>query len=253
MQHATIYQVFESLGLSELEGNIYLDLIKSREVPVTELAKRYNTNRVRVYKAFENLEKLGLIERENDFSKITEVESPGRVLALLKDKENQLKLQVEKFEEFAPELTYSYEKSEKTPRVKIYEGIGQMGKLLLQTLEEVQGEYLWLNEGEDLNALFNAEYFFTEYSQKRAKKGIRVRILANTDNISIKRFDHVAVQELRQVRYLPPQYQSPGTITIYNDKMILWNTFIPRAIVIYDKQLAQIQRDIFEMLWQTTI
>jgi sugar-specific transcriptional regulator TrmB len=250
MESILLHQVFISLGLNKLEADLYLELIKDRAIPVAALAKQFGTNRVRVYKAFENLEKTGLIERENDFSKITEVEPPLRVLALLRDKENQFKRQLEKFEDMAPELMYSYEKSEKTPRVKIYEGIGQMGKLLLQTLEEVQDEYLWLNEGEDLNAIFDTEYFFTEYSKKRAKKSISVRILANTDNISIKRFAHVAKEELREVRFLPSKYQSPGTITIYNDKMILWNTFIPRAIVIYDKQLAQIQRDLFEMLWK---
>jgi sugar-specific transcriptional regulator TrmB len=171
-------------------------------------------------------------------------------LALLRNKENELKRQMQQFEDMAPELMYSYEKSEKTPRVQIYEGLGQMGKVLLQTLEEVKDEYLWVNEGEDLNALFNTEYFYTEYSQKRAKKGVSVRILANTNNVSIKKFADRAEKELRQVRFLPVAYQSPGTITIFNDKIILWNTFIPRAIMIYDKQLAQIQRDLFNILWE---
>lgn len=249
MESLLLHTVFESLGLDKLEGDLYLELIKDRAIPVSKLAQQFGTNRVRIYKAFEKLEAIGLIQRENDFSKITEVESPSRILALLRDKENQFKRQLEKFEDMAPELMYSYEKSEKTPHVKIYEGIGQMGKLLLQHLEEVKGETLWLNEGEDINALFNTEYFYTEYSQKRAKKDIAGRILANTNNITIKRFTDCAERELRQVRFLPIAYQSPGTITILNDKIILWNTFIPRAILIYDKQLAQIQRDLFEMMW----
>jgi sugar-specific transcriptional regulator TrmB len=250
MENILLHTVFESLGLDRLGGDIYLELIKDRAISVSKLAIQFSTNRVRIYKAFENLEKIGLIERENDFSKITEVEPPSRVLALLRNKENELKRQMQQFEELAPELMYSYEKSEKTPRVQIYEGLGQMGKLLLQTLEEVKDEYLWVNEGEDLNALFNTEYFYTEYSQKRAKKGVSVRILANTNNISIKKFADRAEKELRQVRFLPIAYQSPGTITIFNDKIILWNTFIPRAIMIYDKQLAQIQRDLFNILWK---
>jgi sugar-specific transcriptional regulator TrmB len=249
MENILLHTVFESLGLDKLEGDLYLELIKDRSVPVSKLAIQFGTNRVRIYKAFEKLEKIGLIERENDFSKITEVEPPSRVLALLRNKENELKRQMQQFEELTPELMYSYEKSEKTPRVQIYEGLGQMGKLLLQTLEEVKEEYLWVNEGEDLNTLFNTEYFYTQYSQKRAKKGVSVRILANTNNISIKRFADRAEKELRQVRFLPVAYQSPGTITIFNDKIILWNTFIPRAILIYDKQLAQMQRDLFEMMW----
>lgn len=249
MESLLLHTVFESLGLDKLEGDLYLELIKDRAIPVSKLAQQFGTNRVRIYKAFEKLEEIGLIQRENDFSKITEVEPPSRVMALLQDKQNELKRQLQQFEDMAPELMYSYEKSEKTPRVKIYEGIGQMGKLLLQHLEEVKGETLWLNEGEDINALFNTEYFYTEYSQKRAKKGITVRVLANTNNITIKRFADRAEKELRQVRFLPIAYQSPGTITIFNDKIILWNTFIPRAILIYDKQLAQIQRDLFEMMW----
>ena len=253
MENVLLHTVFESLGLDKIQGGVYLELIKDRAVPVSKLAIQFGTNRVRIYKAFENLEKIGLIERENDFSKITEVEPPSRVLALLRNKENELKRQMMQFEELAPELMYSYEKSEKTPRVQIYEGLGQMGKLLLQTLEEVKDEYLWVNEGEDLNALFNTEYFYTEYSKKRAKKGVSVRILANTNNISIKKFADRAEKELRQVRFLPVAYQSPGTITIFNDKIILWNTFIPRAIMIYDKQLAQIQKDMFEMLWNVCV
>jgi sugar-specific transcriptional regulator TrmB len=134
MENLLLHTVFESLGLDRLEGDIYLELIKDRAISVSKLAIQFGTNRVRVYKAFENLEKIGLIERENDFSKITEVEPPSRVLALLRNKENELKRQMQQFEDIAPELMYSYEKSEKTPRVQIYEGLGQMGKLLLQTL-----------------------------------------------------------------------------------------------------------------------
>ena len=250
MDDTTLQKVFQSIGIDWLEGEIYMDMIKDRNIPVTTLAKKYSTNRVKIYKALENLEKHGLIERENDFSKITEVESPSRVTALLQDKENELKRQIHYFESLSPELMYSYEKSEKIPRVQIYEGLSQMGKLLLQHLEEVQGETLWLNEGEDINALFGIEYWFTEYSQKRAKKGIKARILANTNNITLKRYQDKEEAELREVRWLPSQYQSPGTFTIFNDKIIMWNTFIPRAVVIYDGQLAQAQRDIFEMLWE---
>ncbi len=249
MNSLILINSFKEVGLSRLEAEIYLLLLGNKDISITNISSNLSVNRVKVYESLKKLEKFDLLKRGGNYSKIINLEPPTRVIAMLKHKENQTKTLAADLEEIVPELMISYEYLNKNPKVKIYEGVGQMTRLLLQHLEEVETEILWLNEGEDLNALFGSDYFYTEYSQRRAKKGINTRILANTNNITIKKYQPKEAMELRKVRFLPPQYQSPGTITIFNSKIIMWNTHIPRAVVINDSQLAQVQRDLFETVW----
>jgi sugar-specific transcriptional regulator TrmB len=250
MQNTPFIDAFISVGLSKTDAELYLLLVNNNQISVTEVAKKLSIHRARVYDAFKNLESLQLIQRENDYSKVTEVEAPTRVLALLDEKQSQLKLQKEKLEEVIPEIMYQYGKNQKYPRIAVFEGLGQMSKIQFQHINEVENETLWLNLGQEISNLFDENFFYFSSPQKRSAKGVSTRILANSNNITMKKYHHLDLQHLREVRYLPPDYHSQSTITIYNSKIILWNTYIPRAIIIYDQQLAQSHKDMFELLWR---
>lgn len=251
MQNTPFINAFISVGLSKTDAELYLLLVNNNQISVTEIAQKLNIHRARVYDAFNNLQSLQLIQRENDYSKITEVEPPTHVLALLDEKQSQLKLQKEKLEAAIPEIMYRYGKNQKYPRITVFEGLGQMSKIQFQHIDEVENETLWLNLGQEINSLFNEEFFYFSSPQKRSSKGVSTRILANNNNVMIKKYRHLDKKHLREVKYLPVDYNSQSTITIYNSKIILWNTYIPRAIIIYDQQLAQSHKDMFELLWSS--
>jgi sugar-specific transcriptional regulator TrmB len=249
MQKSTLKNVFQTIGLEEIESNLYLILLNNPSISVTELASKLNIHRARIYLAFDNLQKFNLIERKNNYSKALKVESPNRVLALLKNKEAEIKLQTDRLQSIIPELLFSYEKIERIPRVKIHEGLEEMNKLLTEHIEEAITETLWLNMGEDMSTMFNEEYLYHTTAQRRAKKGLKIRLLVNTNNTIMKKYEERNKEALREFKYLPIEFNAEGTVTIFNDKIILWNTFIPRAVVIYDKLLTQMHRDTFNLLW----
>jgi sugar-specific transcriptional regulator TrmB len=224
-------------------------LLKDPDISVTNIAKQLNIHRTRVYLAFDNLQTHNLVERKNNYSKTVRVESPNRVLALLKNKELEVKLQTERLQSIIPELLFSFEKIERIPRIKIHEGLDEMSKLLTEHIEEAQTETLWLNMGADMSTMFNEEYLYDITAMKRAAKGLKIRLLVNTNNPIMKKYSHKNKVALREFKYLPLDYKSEGTVTIFNDKIILWNTFIPRAVVVYDKLLTQMHRDTFNLLW----
>jgi hypothetical protein len=55
----------------------------------------------------------------------------------------------------------------------------------------------------------------------------------------------------RQVKILPKGFSSLGTIAIFGNKIVNWNTVIPRAIMIEDEVMAKTYRDIFDFFWDS--
>jgi sugar-specific transcriptional regulator TrmB len=244
MKQPLIIEAFAKLELDSYCAELYTILISGKKLIVSDFARRNNINRVRVYKYLLSLRELGLLNSTN------KPNDPQILVSLLQNKEKEMASTASKVYDILPELTLDFEYLDNNPKIKIYQGLSQMSTLLLQSLAEVQDEYLWLNESEELNNLFGKEYFYTTYSRRRAKKGIRVRILSQQNNQSIRQFSGVAKEELREVRFLPVDMSSPGTFTIYNNKVIIWNTELCRAYLINDMIISNALRGIFELIWR---
>ena len=93
-------------------------------------------------------------------------------------------------------------------------------------------------------------YYNIELSSRRKSKNKTARIIASHDNDILVSRANRNEQLDRQVKVLPKGFSSLGTIAIYDNRIINWNTVIPRAIMIEDEVMAGVYRDIFNFFWE---
>jgi hypothetical protein len=116
---------------------------------------------------------------------------------------------------------------------------------------EIGGELLWIAEGEEMYEIMNDHYFNVEMGSRRAKKQVIAKILAGSKNKTLQSPENLKreIALNRQVKYLPEQVNTLGTVAIAGSKIINWNTVYPRATVIDDIVMARVYTDLFNFMW----
>jgi predicted transcriptional regulator len=239
------------IGVSSLGADLYLLLLFSKTKSVSDIAKKLNTNRVRIYKEIDQLMVLGLII---DKDKLT-LESPTKILSELRFKKVELERLDETLTEVLPEILSQYHLLDNKPKIQIFEGKPDFIKLINQCIEELEigGELLWIAEGEEMYEIMNDHYFNVEMATRRAKKQVIAKILAGSKNKTLQSPENLKkeIELNRQVKYLPEKINTLGTVAIAGSKIINWNTVYPRATVIDDIVMARVYTDLFNFMWDS--
>ena len=247
MQTDILYKSLLEIGLDSVSANVYLEILANQAITVTNLAKTLRTNRVKVYECLEILRNLGLMSKES-----LTIEPPSRVVAMLRHKEIQAKRLSDDLSEILPSYLNDYYSKSKVSKVKIYEGKNEFIKLQNQSVDELKvgGEILIFSEGLEMYDVIDPYYYNIELSSRRKSKNKTARIIASYDNDILVSKANRNEQLDRQVKILPKGFSSLGTIAIYDNRIINWNTVIPRAIMIEDEVMAGVYRDIFNFFWE---
>jgi predicted transcriptional regulator len=238
------------LGLTEFEARVYEYLATQKKVNFTELAKELSTNRMNVYRAMAKLEELELITKDKISGQFI-ITSPNKILSLLRYQEVEFSRISEDFSAALPYILDNFYLDKKEPKVQIFEGRRDFMILLNRLIDELEpgSDLLWLCEGRELWEIVDIDYFNRELGAKRHAKKVRARILAG-DNINKVWLDEYQNDLLnREFRVLPAGFSTLGTISIAGDKVVLWNTVNPRAVLIDDKVMAGVFTGIFEYIW----
>jgi predicted transcriptional regulator len=238
------------LGLTEFEARVYEYLATQKQVNLTELAKQLVTNRMNIYRALAKLEEFELITKDKITGQFT-ITSPNKILSLLRYQEIEFSRISEDFSSALPYILDNFYLDKKEPKVQIFEGRRDFMRLMNQTIDDLKpnSELLWLCEGEELYNIVDTEYFNLELGGKRKAKNVTARILAGFENYKIFDEDNENKKLDRQVKKLPKSISTLGTISIAGDKVVLWNTVNPRAVLIDDKIMAGVFAGIFEYIW----
>jgi hypothetical protein len=162
-----------------------------------------------------------------------------------------MKLLTNNLEKLIPELTFGFPFESKSNIVE-YNGFSDMFILLQEMTDTIasNGEYLWLNETNELSYFFR-DFFFGKYNQERSKKNIKVRILANPSNAILAENINPSDTKLRTVKYLPKTFGDSSVLTILADSVVFWNIASHKAYWVKDKMLAETQRVVFENYWNS--
>ena len=251
MSQAILIKALHELGLPEFEAKTYILLTQIEDLNIAQMAKNLNSNRVRVYEALKRLEVAQIYFKKGvgDF----DILPPSAILARLRHRQTESNRLIDDLNDALPELTTNYYNTNKQPAVKIYEGKDKFVKLILEMIDELElgNELLWFAEGEEFYQIIDTDYFLQEISKRRQQKQVPARILGLQNNFSLRKMmdlDHKSA--LRQIRFLPKNVQTKGTITVFGNKVINWNTVLAKATVIDDKVMADTYRALFDLLWE---
>ncbi len=240
-------QDLRELGLSKREGQVYFALLQEGQCGAGKLLKRTGLYRVILYDTLEKLVKKGLVSFfELNRRKQFIAEPPSKILEDLKVKEALAGDLVQRLERITTE-----DSGERV--VRLYEGFRGIKSSQENYFEEFAsshgGEYLMLGAGFDLHE--KLDNFFNGFHDRRAKVGVKARLLFNPDN---RKFGELKKKfRFTQVRYLPANMFTPSWLSMYGDVVLIGvMDEKPLAIFIKNKRIADSYRNYFEIMWKAS-
>lgn len=220
------------------------------------IGKRLNIKRVTAYASLESLEKKNLVTpfKKNNVTYFEAV-PPLKLVQLCKEKVQQDILLQKEAEGILNELQKLEEKQtmpiiEVKGKIKYYQGIEAVKGLINETLEEGSKEQLCFG----LNEYHTDQKAddWGKYTKKRVGVGMHVKSI-QPDTKAAQEYKKRDKDELRDT-YLVPHKKFPANceLNIIGDMIALFTVHNdePTGTKIYNKDMAQVLRSLFELAWE---
>lgn len=241
-------QILREIGLSEGEVKVYLALLKLKEAKKTELSKEAGVSSSKVYEICGRLQKKGIVgtivkDKKTHFQAM----EPKRLLDFFNEKTFKIEEQKKELEKAIPQLE-NYSKTLENKAI-LYEGLNSIKNFYRNILEELkEGEeyyVLGVNYGNDVPGV---KEFFENYHRQRAKKGIKVKMLVNSDakNLLVK-----TIHSKSEIRFLPQYLMSNMIILFYKNKSFIF--FLAKdavGLLVENKEITKGFKSYFDAFWK---
>jgi len=233
------------IGLSEKETDLYLLIMKHKEIRASEISKIRGESRTHVYDTINKLLEKSLItyvvKNNVKFFKTT---TPEKLLDYLKEKEAKIKEEEKEILKIIPEIKKIKESIEKEEtKIEIYEGKEGLKTVMNDILREGKDLVTWgaTTKVEE----YLPDFFIRKYLNERKRRKIRAKQL-------FTEFYGVLKSPLSENRKLPKEFASPTTTAVYGNKVSIWLWMeVPKVILIENKDLANSYRKHFDLMWRS--
>lgn len=240
--------VLRSVGLDEKEAPLYLSGLQLGSAPASDYAKATGLNRITAYNSLEGLARRGL------FTMVKKAR--GKWYAPVAPEYLSLEAQknAQSLERVLPELRSLQGSAYRKPHIRFFEGWEGVRKVYEDTL---------LAEGELLNFANSSvvrEFwpdYDEEYVAERVRRGIHLRGISPNDAVACK-VQGEDKKQLREIRLVPAEdFDFTNEINIYDHKVAICSFDAGLkgesdmfGVIIESKEVAETQRQIFEMAWR---
>lgn len=242
-------KILENIGFSEKKAKIYLAILELGYASVIDIAKKTDIKRTTVYNILPELVSDGYVKKTSKNKKgLFFIEDPD----LLK---NNLEDKLDAISKALPEIKSLQNIFPFKPKITFYEGFSGIREIYNDTLNSLNGGDIILS----FTGITNFERLMShdisrEYIESRVKKKIRARIIATRSSV-MERWKENAPKELREIKIVDDsKYKFDGDIEIYGNKVALISykeNFI--GVVIESKEINQMQRLAFEIMWNSIV
>ncbi len=240
------------LGLKQDEARLYLLLRENNNLTALQISRKIELPRTRVYRIFDNLLKLGLVTSRLD-SRGQRYEAAGKeqLEALVAQKEFETKTFKQNLEVLEKQLSHLPNMPQMGSKVLYYHGVEGLKQVTWNSLK-AKGELLTM-EVSDMNAFLDKAYA-EDMRLRFIDNKVKIRTLTNTAKIPPWTVvAHEMVEKYWTIRHIPEKHMKINfEILIYNDVYTLYryqdeDIF---CVEIYNKELAEMQRQVFEFMWK---
>ena len=228
-------QVLQNFGLTKAEVGLYLKLITLGEATASDLAKKTNTNRTFTYDRLKKLLGVGLISYViKDHKKYFKAAEPDQLLAILKEKEEQVI-------KILPELERLKSPTSEDANVNIFSSNKGIRTALNQILKDKKQVYI---HGSMFHFKENMGSYYRIWNSRRVKEKISLKVLSNEE----------LELDLAETETLPEEEKSSLTTFSFGNKVIiaLWAD-VPLAISIENEEIAKDHIAFFNAIWNREI
>ncbi|PIR03662.1 MAG: hypothetical protein COV59_05770 [Candidatus Magasanikbacteria bacterium CG11_big_fil_rev_8_21_14_0_20_39_34] len=246
-------KILQKLGFSQKEIAVYLTLLELDTGTVTNIAKKSGINRTSCYDILHSLLYKGLITKfEKQKRQYYSARDPKYLLSYFENEKKALEKQLEKKKksvvQILPELrSLVNPKSTTKPKVQFFEGEKGMREAYEDTLSSSEEILSYANVETMHDALPN---FFPDYYQRRVEAQISIRGIFPQNKTSLKRAKKDS-EEMRTSLSLPECSMTfSPEVNIYDNKMLIASWKEKMAVIIESKELADLQKLIYNLLWE---
>jgi len=237
-----LVKALEQFGLNKKQAKIYLVVLELGSATVNSIAHKSGIARSSCYDILDSLVKKGIA---SSFKKKTikyfSVDDPRRIFELAKQK-------AEVLEKALPQLNALYASAKERPSIRFYEGIEGIKQIFEEMLEDNNPEILTFGSADALLEAMGD--YHLDFVQRRIKAKIIARTILRKTKIAEKRKE-LGKHQLRQVKFVSKDFNCYGNTTIFGNKVAFFS-FIKDSIIamiIESKEIANIQRAMFEYIW----
>ncbi len=238
-------KIIENFNLEEKEAKVYLAALALGKSKVSEIAANAQLNRITTYEILKRLATRGIASRIN-YKKIIyfQVIDPGRLLA-------KMESQTEQARTMLPQLLLLKKDNSQKPTVEYFSGPAGLKTIYENTLNCDEKVIYNIANVENLLTSIGVDFLDT-YIEKRAKKGIRIKVLIPDTKIAHEYINHEKNKNpLRELKFFDNADRPiPNEIMIYDDKVALLSFFSKIGVVIEDKDIAESLKSVWKLLWQ---
>ncbi|MFH1292475.1 MAG: helix-turn-helix domain-containing protein [bacterium] len=235
-------KLLQNQGLSNKQASVYLACLELGSSSVQKISQKSGLARSTVYEILAVLKRKSLV---SSFKKKTvkyfTAQDPEQVMRLAQTNVDALK-------EAMPQFNAIFGNSQNRPTTRFYQGNQGMRMIL----EEILNEAKELMSFASVDDLFEelGDYFY-KFVEKRIKKKIPVKVLLCVDSPKARERQKLAPMQLRQIKILSGDHQHHGLIYIWGNKIAMFSFVNDQvAVVIESKELAQVQKAMFNYLWE---
>jgi sugar-specific transcriptional regulator TrmB len=247
-----------SFGLSEEESKYYLFISLMGPIPISNVVRRYGTNRVKIYRSLEKLVEKGFLEKIIGRPVLYVAKPLGDILTHYIENLQKKISELENSKEVTlNEWNKIYEGLEKPleePRFRIHQGRNQVYNLLINMCERAEKEVLFVTTESDLHRL--ALFGFDDSIIKIAEKGVRFNFITQVESMDFEEIGgYYQFASMRHV-LLPSPVRilvidgSDVLVTVQMDDSMNMTTQSDTGIWTNAESLVSVMSIFFQALWK---
>ncbi|MBI2355968.1 MAG: TrmB family transcriptional regulator [Candidatus Doudnabacteria bacterium] len=234
------------LGLNEKQAKIYMALLQFGQSTAYAVAEATNLKRPTVYVVLEDLRMKGLVRKIPHAKKqLFSAKAPDEFLAETQDKLDRAKAVL-------PQLL-ALTKSEQRPKTYLFEGIKGVEEALAMHLNSMAGKELIGFYAQAAGIPKELFAIFEKYNQKMKNLNIKSRGIV-PDHPSLKIYRKRDQEFGREMKIVPFSVFSSNNVVEIGQGFVKIISFHDlHAVIIENRGIAQTFKQIFEMVWKSTL
>lgn len=242
-----VEQDLEQIGLSKQEASIYLSTLKLGIAKASQIAQKSGIKRGGSYYTLKLLKEKGYIsEVIKSGVQYYSAVSPERILDIIEEEKQRKK---EIVQNMIPDLKEMQNIAIERPLIEIYEGYEGFKTIFSKLIEKPNQKFRCYMSAAILDYL---PHFHEQFRKRRSGKKISITtITERTETLEeIKKFDK---RELRETRFNDALLKDTNILYyILEDAVVIIRANKKEQLAIYlkDKNLAQLQKNIFDKEWR---
>ncbi len=237
------------LGLKEKETDIYLSILSMGKGTITDISKKSGIKRTSIYQYLDHLLQEGLLFQTAVKKRIFYVpENPKKIIKILENKKDEIDKKKREVEKILPNLESLYAMSLTKPSINFYEGRDGIKAVYDEIVSNHKNIYSFFSPRKFFELISYEEN--DELLIKLFNSGGMLYNLVEKSDETAKRLALDKYKKFVKNKVLPDKFKFDSDLLIGNNVVVMISFDNLIAVIIQDKSIADLQRNIFKTIWK---